>query len=653
MDPTTFTVLQGAAGASGGDPVYVDDVFSTHLYDGNGGSQSINNGIDLAGEGGLVWMKRRSGTDSHILMDTLRPNKVLRSNNNAAEVNTTTTITSFNANGFSLGNPSQSGVNDNGEDIVSWSFRKAKGFFDVVTYTGNGSDRDISHSLGSEPGSIWIKRTDATESWIVYHRSLNSGGGSGSTAHFAKLELESSGTEFGGTLLWSSSGGGEDHTSTTFHVSAHGSVNQNGGTFVAYIFAHDDQSFGTNGNESIIKCGSYTGNTANQIIDIGFEPQFVLVKKYTNSQSWFLFDSMRGMSGTSNGSAYFFPNSTSAESLHDYMQAVPNGFQLIGSGGGPNDTGSYIYMAIRRPNKPPSAATEVFAIDTAGATSPTPPLFISGFPADFQMRFDTNSGNRIMHSRLQGTNSMSPAGTGSESSGSSLVWDYQNGWSSGTSVESNVYSYMFRRVPGFMDVTVWTGDASTNRAITHQLGVIPELVITKRRENSDSWWTQYTGIFGTNHGIRLDSTAGTNTLGVSAFNSTSAATSSVFYVGSDSTVNGANETYIAYVFASLDGISKVGTYDGSSSDINIDCGFSSGARFVMIKRTDTTGDWCVFDTSRGIVAGNDPVMKIGGGAQDTGNDLIDPLNAGFTVVGGNTFINNSNAGAKYLYLAIA
>ena len=183
------------------------------------------------------------------------------------------------------------------------------------------------------------------------------------------------------------------------------------------------------------------------------------------------------------------------------------------------------------------------------------------------------------------------------------------------------------------------------------MGVTPELLITKRRTGNDSWWSQYTGIFGTTNGIRLDSNAATNT-GASAFDGTSAATSSVFYVGSDSSINGSSDNYVAYLFATLPGISKVGSYTGSSSDVQVDCGFTTGARFVLIKRTDDIGDWCLFDTARGIVSGNDPKLSLNGGsAEDDGNDLIDPLSSGFTVVGGSTSINGP--GRSYIYLAIA
>ena len=89
----------------GGPFNYVEDVFSTFLYTGNGTSQTITNGIDLAGEGGLVWIKRRDDAIQHYLADTVGGNTNYLSSNttNGYENFVTTRITSFNNNGFSLG----------------------------------------------------------------------------------------------------------------------------------------------------------------------------------------------------------------------------------------------------------------------------------------------------------------------------------------------------------------------------------------------------------------------------------------------------------------------------------------------------------------------------------------------------------------------
>jgi len=137
----------------------------------------------------------------------------------------------------------------------------------------------------------------------------------------------------------------------------------------------------------------------------------------------------------------------------------------------------------------------------------------------------------------------------------------------------------------------------------------------------------------------------------SFFNSTEP-TSTQFTIGPTWSATGKN--YIAYLFATLDGISKVGTYSGTGNNVDVDCGFSAGARFVLIKRTDSSGgNWFVWDTARGIVSGNDPYLELNtSDAEVTNTDYIDPLNSGFTVTSSAPAEINASGGT-YLFLAIA
>ena len=110
---------------------------------------------------------------------------------------------------------------------------------------------------------------------------------------------------------------------------------------------------------------------------------------------------------------------------------------------------------------------------------------------------------------------------------------------------------------------------------------------------------------------------------------------------------------MAFLFASFDGVSKIGTYTGTGSNgINVDCGFTSGARLVIIKRLDGTGNWWCWDSARGIVSGDDPWVYLNSTTAEASNaDHIDPLDAGFTVNAGTAELNAS--GGKYLFFAIA
>ena len=130
-------------------------------------------------------------------------------------------------------------------------------------------------------------------------------------------------------------------------------------------------------------------------------------------------------------------------------------------------------------------------------------------------------------------------------------------------------------------------------------------------------------------------------------------TSTTLPITGGSNVGASNDTYLAMLFASLDGVSKVGSYTGTGNNIDVDCGFAAGARFVLIKRTDSTGDWYFWDTVHGITSGNDPYSLVNTyDAQVTNTDYIDPLNAGFTVTSSAPADINASGG-QYLFLAIA
>jgi hypothetical protein len=219
--------LLGAAKVAGAAN-YVEDVFSTWLYTGTGASQTITNGIDLAGKGGMIWFKCRSNATNNALFNTaIGTGSGLSSNLTNGSVGWTDSLSSFDSNGFTLGVDSSGVTNFSARTFVSWTFRKQAKFFDVVTYTGNGTARTIAHNLGSTPGCVIVKRTDSTGDWAVYHRGLTS------AAYNIYLNLGNA--QATATSIWNSTA----PTSTVFSVGTATAVNANGGTYVAYIFAHN------------------------------------------------------------------------------------------------------------------------------------------------------------------------------------------------------------------------------------------------------------------------------------------------------------------------------------------------------------------------------------------------------------------------------
>jgi len=229
-------IQQMFLGLGAADKVYLDNVFSTYLYKGNNSTQTITNGLDLASDGGMIWVKNRDSSRDHCIVDTVRgigkriePNK-----SDAQDVYVTSkNISSFTSTGFTLGqDEGHDEFNANGDDYSSWNFKKQKGFFTIKEYSGSSSNQTLSHDLGCIPGLIIVKRTDSTGDWMVYHTSLGA-------ANYAKLNTTVAG---GAGSVWNST----SPTSTTFTVEGNnGFVNTSGGTFIAYLFAGGESTAAT------------------------------------------------------------------------------------------------------------------------------------------------------------------------------------------------------------------------------------------------------------------------------------------------------------------------------------------------------------------------------------------------------------------------
>ena len=672
--PSTKKLLQAAAGNAGGDSLYVEDVFSTYLYDGNGSTQTITNGIDLDGEGGLTWIKARDIGYSHQLFDTERgATKQLYSNTTDGETTAATSLTSFNSDGFSLG--ALNGVNNASQTFASWSFRKAEKFFDVVTYTGDGvTGRTVSHNLGSLPGFILVKCTSSAQAWAVYHRSESASDYTDLTT--APFYLNSN--------RWN----GTEPTESEFTCGNSTTVNQSGETFVAYLFASDAGGFGDDGDENIIKCGSYTGATSGtNEINLGFEPQWVMIKGTDRACDWVVFDNMRPWP-TDGTTSFLRANTSGAEASNfgNVLNITPTGFSIPSSStGNVNEYNEgYIYIAIRRPMKTPESGTEVFSpyayqdtTLTSGSGTASNRTILNGgvnggtnFPVDMFMGVN-RTGNHpyALHvfDRLRGkgksllTNATTqePAGDGASNGG----FDFQEGVDVEYNGQFYYYNtaagnrthigYFLKRATGFMDVVAYSGSGSAT-TLSHNLKVVPELMIVKQRSGSGESWTVWNKtIAATNSAatLWLNSTSSVNNFS-NRFNST-APTSSVFSVAGDTSTNGSGSTYVNYLFATLAGVSKVGSYTGTGSNVDVDCGFSAGARFILIKRTDSTGDWYYWDSARGIIAGNDPYQLMNSTAAEvTNTDYVDPLSSGFTVTSSAPAALNASGGS-YIFLAIA
>ena len=323
-------------------------------------------------EGGMVWIKNRDTTDTHLIFDTERgEEKYLASHQLYGEITYTDSLTKFLANGFFVGdNPT---TNTSNENYVSWTWRKAPKFFDVQTWTGNGSaGREIPHNLGSVPGVIMVKRTDGGQStsshWMVYHRKLDA---SSPEDKYIRLSGNNPVQDASTATAWNDTA----PTATEFTIGNSSLVNgpsAQSAKYVAYLFAHNDGDgeFGPDGDQDIIKCGSFTSGTDGYaVVDLGWEPQWIIMKRTDDTGNWVIYDTMRGWvnSVSTADDAYLLANFNNAEGLLAAGEPNSTGFRMRDSTGSGRN---YIYMAIRRgPLAPPEAATEVFAINEATAAT--------------------------------------------------------------------------------------------------------------------------------------------------------------------------------------------------------------------------------------------------------------------------------------------
>lgn len=636
--------------AAGGGGLNVEDLFSTYVYDGNSGSQTFSNGLDLATEGGMVWTKQRNGGSNHVIVDSERNSgstaKVLYPNSSLGE-GTESWNWSFNTDGYSL-NTTSAEINDTAtpsKEYVSWSWRKAPGFFDIQTYTGNGTSVTINHDLGTVPGMIIVKSTSSSNSWAVYHRSL--GGGKYLTLNATNGASTASGVFNNFTA-----------TSTSFQVGDYSFVNTNGQTYIAYIFAshNSDGTFGETGDQDIIRCDQVPANTATDV-NLGYEPQWILIKRTDSTGNWQLFDNMRGLFVRSHDSKDLEPNraDTEGNTSSDYLYPKPNGFHINTNyfGGGP-----YVYMAIRRgPMATPTDVNDVFAIDTRGGTSPTPPELYSGFVTDWLLypnNINTSNDKRVID-RLRGKRFIY---TNKRDVESNVVgeWDYMNGHGEYTNVDQYDLGLMWKRAPGFFDIVTWNVDGTGNTTIPHNLGVVPEMVWSKNRNDSGygsgSWWIAHNGLTGWDSSNENDRHVfqdfGTGASAQQGYHRDFTATS----IRLTSNAAGGYVTShkcIAYLFATLPGISKVGSFTHTFNTAqNIDCGFTNGISFLLLKRYDSSGSWRMYNSLSGITSGNDAMLDLGDTtAIDNTANQIDLYSGGFAMRA------NYLAGGDYIFYAIA
>ena len=307
--------------------------FQTVIYTGNATARTITLDGDENMQPDLVWGKIRSEGQDHVLVDSVRgATKQLYASDNALEQTEAQGLTGFASDGFTLGTHAY--FNKNTATYVAWCWKEsATAGFDIVTATGTGSAKTISHSLSAVPHWILSKeKSGSANDWVVYHHKNTS------APETDKLILNENNATSDDSC-WNDTA----PTSSVFSVSSASVVNRNSSTYVYYLWSE---------KKGFSKFGSYTGNgnAEGPFVYTGFKPAMIILKATSIGENWWIYDNKRNTFNLVTRGLY--PNANNAEvdySASDAMNLdfLSNGFKLRASDGALNGNNNpYIYMAF-------------------------------------------------------------------------------------------------------------------------------------------------------------------------------------------------------------------------------------------------------------------------------------------------------------------
>jgi len=300
--------------------------FQVKAYTGN---NTTDTAITLDGDNDLqpdfVWIKCRSSANSSALFNSVVGDDYhLVSNTTAAQAGDGSYFKSFDSDGFTLGTGGQ--VNDSGDTYVAWCWKEsATAGFDIISYTGDGSDRDLSHSLSASPEFIIIKQRSGSQDWSTQSTALG-------LANYVILNDTNASAGTSGALV-------DAVSSSTISVDDNSYVNGNTSTYIGYLW-RSVQGFSA--------MGKYTGNgnADGAFIYTGFRPAMVIQKMSSSAgYSWHIFDNKRDTYNPID--KRLFPDATDGDSTSTNVDFLSNGFKFRSTATGYNGSGNtFIYMAF-------------------------------------------------------------------------------------------------------------------------------------------------------------------------------------------------------------------------------------------------------------------------------------------------------------------
>ena len=268
------------------------------------------------------------------------------------------------------------------------------------------------------------------------------------------------------------------------------------------------------------------------------------------------------------------------------------------------------------------------------------------------------------------TDSVRGAGKGLFSNTSAVEYDYgtgsdgsvrsfdSDGFTLGTATQVNpssvtmvAWCWKETATAGF-DIVAYSGTGNSTDDISHSLGATPELIIIKQRSTGDHNWIVWHHTQATNYIALLDTTG--------AFYSPTTATineanhsSSVFGIATNDSTNESGETYISYLWRSVQGFSSMGSYigNGNADGAFVYTGFKPA--FVMTKVASSADSWTLWDNKRDTYNVVTSMLRADTNqVEDTSSSyLVDFLSNGFKWRASDGKINGS--GSTYIYMAFA
>ena len=650
-------------------PAVPSENFNVVLYDGTSATHAIT-GVGFQPD--LVWIKDRSNGENHILNDSTRgASNDLSSNLQNAEANRPTGFVSFDSDGFTLGTDGGGVVNDSTRGpYVAWCWKAGGGTttagtgtggvssvthqlnqkagFCITKFTSNNNGgtsggSTVTHGLDSAPDLIFMKAINTTQAWWVWHNSFTSGND--------YLQLQADAAKGSSVNVWN--GTAPDATKVTL-----GAWNSQGFQFIMYAFKS---------KAGYSSFGSYTGNgsAAGPIVNTGFEPAFIIIKRTDSADNWSMTDNARNTTNPRNKALY--PNLTQSELTSGYsVNYLSNGFQIADSGAGVNASGgTFLYIAFASDASAAPTLPDSFGNKLYNGTGYELTVSGLGFQPSMSWLKTLNAANEWnQYDNLRGPfNKIKSNTTSAQESTGALSSFYSDGFTlrgSGYSLnqagQNNIsYNWKSNPVPTINTDGTTQSLVSANQAagfsiiqytgtgaiatVGHGLSSAPNCIITKRFDAIEGWLVWFSSLPASNYMyLNSSGTVGTDT---NAYKTISSTTNQI---GSDGTVNASGGEYISYVFHSVSGFSKMGSYTGNGSTQSITgLGFQPG--FVMIKGITSADNWFIFDSARG-----DSVTL------NTNLDAAEYADTGVTSFDSDGFTLGSGAGENrngdtYVYMA--